>query len=177
MRIAWFTPFSKKSAIGKYSKSFTSMLANYCEVDLWLSEEDDLWDTDLNIVNYSAEDDSIFDPLEQYDLCIYNLGNCFPFHKDIYEVSKKVKGIVILHDFVMHHFFVGYFLNYKKDPEKYLDCLKYHYDFEVNEIEELYSKDGIPVWETYDVINYPFYEEAISGAFGVITHSNFLRKG
>lgn len=174
MRIAWFTPFSIKSAIGKYSKIATDALINHCKVDLWLSEGDNLLDTDLEIVYYD-QSPNILNELNQYDLIVFNLGDNFPYHGKIYEVSKKVKGIVILHDFIMHHFFTGYYFEHKKDTRQY-----------IKQMEALYGEDGRktaedsfagrrkPVWESDEVINYPFFEKVIEDSLGVVTHSHFL---
>ncbi|MEW6418731.1 MAG: glycosyltransferase [Nitrospirota bacterium] len=173
MKIAWFTPFSTKSAIGKYSQSITNDLIKHCEVDLWLSEETNLIPTELKIFHYQPNDD-LLQKLKDYDLVIYNMGNYLDFHKDIYEVSKKIKGVVILHDFVMHHFFIGYYLVHKNDTNAFL-----------REMEILYGENGrdiatdsvngkrTPVWDTDEVIKYPFFEKAIEGAKGVVVHSRF----
>lgn len=174
MRIAWFTPFSTKSAIGKYSRMVTDKLIKYCEVDLWLAENENLQETKVNIIFYN-KNENLAEKLSNYDLLVYNMGNYMPFHRDIYEISQEYKGVIILHDYMMHHFFLGYYLEYKKNPMKY-----------INEMELLYGVNGkiiaedsvqgrcMPVWETDEIMRYPFFEKVIGGAYGVITHSNFL---
>ena len=173
MKVAWFTPFSIKSAIGKYSQIITEELIKYCDVDLWLAEDNNLLATDLQIIKYTSETVNAAD-LANYDLLFFNIGNYLYFHKEIYEISKKFKGVVILHDFVMHHFFTGYYFECKKNPMKY-----------VTEMERLYGESGkliaeasisgknLPVWETDEVADFPFFEKAIEGALAVITHSFF----
>lgn len=172
MKIAWFTPFSKNSAIGKYSQSITNELIKECEVDLWLSATDvDPLFTELKIFYYSRED--LLDKLKGYDFIIYNMGNYLPFHKDIYEASNKIKGVVILHDFVMHHFFAAYYLH-KGSKEAYINDIEKLYGMNIRDIA-LASINGkrTPLWETEEVIEYPFFEKAIEGAIGVVTHSQF----
>jgi glycosyltransferase involved in cell wall biosynthesis len=174
MKIAWFTPFSKKSAIGKYSQSITNELIKHCEVALWLSEREDLLSTELKKFYYHPEE-NLSRQLQSYDFIICNMGDCLDFHKNIYEVSKKVRHIVILHDFIMHHFFASYYLSHKMDKNSY-----------VKEMERLYGTNGkkiavdsingicTAVWETQEVMNYPFFEKAIGKAMGVICHSQYL---
>lgn len=174
MKIAWFTPFSRKSGISKYSQSITNALVKNCEVDLWVAETTDLLQTELKVFHYHFNED-LPQKLKEYDFIVYNMGDHLYFHKDIYEISKKVKSIVILHDFVMHHFFVGYYLIHKMDSNAY-----------VREMERLYGVNGrkiaidsingsrTTVWETEEVINYPLFEKAIEGAMGVICHSQYL---
>jgi len=170
MKIAWFTPFSKKSAIGKYSQIATDELSRNCHVDLWISERDDLLPAKANIFHFDAGED-LTEKLRDYDLAVYNLGDFLPYHKDIYEVSKRVKGVVILHDFVMHHFFYGYYIEHLKRKDLYRCSL-----------ERLYGKNGVRMAEgvlsgktgSDQFHEFPFFEQAISGAFGVIAHSHFL---
>lgn len=170
MKIAWFTPFSKKSAIGKYSQIATNELAKDCKIDLWLFEKKNLLHTVLRIVYYKSDED-LARRLSNYDLLVYNLGDYVPYHRDIYEVSKRIKGIIILHDFVMHNFFYGYYMDYRNRSDLYK-----HY------LGKLYGKTGIKMAEDTlsgktggdRFVHFPFFEKAISGALGVITHSHFL---
>jgi glycosyltransferase involved in cell wall biosynthesis len=173
VKIAWFTPFSRKSAIGKYSKNATECLKNDCHIDLFLFETEDLLDTTLNIVHYTKDDD-LTDTLSKYDLVIYNLGDYLWFHLDIYEISKKVKGIIILHDYVMHNFFRGYYLLYKKNPEEYKKELESLYGTDT--LDPLSGKPKPIIWSAAEDIKYPFFEKAIEGAKAVITHSRFLKE-
>ncbi|MFX0095956.1 MAG: glycosyltransferase family 4 protein [Candidatus Hodarchaeota archaeon] len=173
MKIAWFTPFSEMNGISRYSRLITQELVNRCNVDLWISEDSHLLPTELKIFHYHSHDD-LSRRLNQYDFLVYNMGNNLDFHKDIYEISKKQRGIIILHDVVMHHFFAGYYLTHKQDQNGY-----------AHDMERLYGKNGkiiatksltckcVPIWETEEVIKYPFFEKAIEGAIGVISHSYY----
>lgn len=176
MKIAWFTPFCEKSAIGLYNQLLTNELSDSIDIDLWLSDEDQLLDTNLKKIFYKSNLD-LRNSLSKYDLIVYNIGNYFGFHKDIYEVSLKHKGIIILHDFILHHFFADYYLNYKKDSVGYLNDIRKYYGSKAERI----AKAGIsgshkPIWETEDVIKYPLFEKAIENCYGVIACSNFLAK-
>jgi glycosyltransferase involved in cell wall biosynthesis len=173
MKIAWFTPFSNKSAIGKYSQIITNQLIKHCDVDLWIPDSEDLLCSDLKMIKISSKGDTAL-KLRNYDFIIYNMGNYLFYHMDIYEVSRVFKGVVVLHDFVMHHFFAGYYLEHKKDNTGYLNAMTKYYgqagkEMAINSINGKCTQ----VWETAEVVNYPFFEKAIEGATGVIVHSNF----
>lgn len=173
IKIAWFTPFSQKSAIGKYSRSVTRELSKYCHVDLWLSENEDLLATNLPTVFYKGTDD-VADRLRGYEHVVYNMGNYVSFHKDIYEMSRKVPGIVILHDLVMHHFFTGYYCLEKRDTASYVEDMKKIYGEEAGHAARgSLSGARPPIWESDEVVKYPLFERVIEGALGVITHSAF----
>jgi len=174
MKIAWFTPFTIKSAIGKYSQIITEELAKFCEVDLWVSDAADLQATSLRVVPFSGEGNYL-DALAAYDYVVYNLGNYLDYHKHIYNVSRQHPGIVILHDFVMNHFFVGYY--YGKNEAQYIRDMAYYYGEDARRlaVESLKFRRK-PLWETDEVAKYPLFEKALVGAQGVIVHSHFFGK-
>jgi glycosyltransferase involved in cell wall biosynthesis len=112
--------------------------------------------------------------LKEYDHVVYNMGNYLSFHKDIYEVSRVIRGIVIVHDFVMHHFFTGYYFSHEKDANAYVRDMEMFYGDEGKRdaIGSL-SAARRPVWESDEIAKYPFVERTIEGALGVIVHSHF----
>ena len=135
MKIAWFTPFHKSSAIGKFSKYATLALSEYMNtqqveptqqvgrVDILTFEKDELHSTDLNVVYYDK--DNIHSLLNDYDLCIYNMGDNIRFHAPIFDVLLLRRGIVIAHDLCIHNFVRGYYTIYDTSDEfKYYDILK-----------------------------------------------------
>jgi glycosyltransferase involved in cell wall biosynthesis len=172
MKIAWFTPFSTNSAIGRYSQSITNKLIDYCEVDLWSSDKSNLLPTELKIFHYQGSED-LSAKLRGYDFIIYNMGNNLAFHKDIYEVSNKVKGIVILHDYVMQHFFAAYY-QFIRNKQAYIEEMERLYGIRGRDIAiDSINNKRKPFWETDEVSEYPFFEKAIENAIGVIVHSGF----
>jgi len=176
MKIAWFTPFSITSAIGKYSQIATNEISKFHEVDLWIPEKTNILKTSLKKYLISFEEEKI-KFLRNYDLIIYNLGDYFLFHKDIYLMSRKIKGIVILHDYVMHHFFTGYYFNYLRNNEKYIMQMYQLYGKEGEKTaKESIKGKGDPIWDSHKIIDFPFYEKAVDGSYGVIVHSQYSKK-
>src|SRR6266852_5510938 len=100
MKIAWFTPFSTESAIAKCSRLITGELAKLTDVDLWCPDAPEIQSTKLRVFRFGPSFDLGPDALSGYDIVVYNLGNHLPFHRQIFEMSRKAPGIVILHDFV-----------------------------------------------------------------------------
>ena len=178
MKLAWLSPFSTKSAIGRFSQTVTNELSKHVEVDLWLSSSEDLLPTSLNICEYNPEL-----PLDQwwprdvYDFAICNFGDHLEFHRRIFEFSRKVPGVAILHDYVMHHFFTGYY-----------HLVLQNFDAHLRRIEALYGSRGRQanelalsgkagwIWDTDQVVEFPMFEDCISGSLAVVTHSRFLRE-
>ncbi len=177
LKIAWFSPFSKKSSIGKYSQIILEQLRHFCELHLFICnpETADILTTSVDAYFYR---DDLAPVLAKYDLCIYNMGDYLPFHQKIYEISQQHPGIIILHDYVMHNFLAGYYLHTKKQPEFYVQTMKNIYGEKGEQITRdfLAGKLDTPLWEISQMINYPLFEPIITGAFGVIVHSNFLKE-
>ena len=121
MKIAWFTPFTKKSAIGMISKQIAEELSKqHMSVDIWCDVDKDIIETSVNIIHYSADTINI-NVLDTYDFTIYNLGNYLTYHYNIYRVMKKHKGIVIFHDQTMGSFWWQLFFNRISLNEDILD--------------------------------------------------------
>lgn len=176
MNIAWFTPFEKKSAIGAFSKFVAEELNKTHNIDLWLSETADPHETILKTVNYSLSNFKSSD-LSSYDMIFYNYGNFFDYHNELYIISQKVPGIVILHDYIMHHFFLGYFFQHLNRQDLYLEEMARYYGVNgYNVAKKTLNFQDIPFWETSDVINYPFIEKSVCKARGIIVHSNYHKE-
>ena len=175
MKVAWFTPFSPDSAIAACSSVIVDELARHCEVDIWVHGDGALLQTGQKIVR--------FDPvskvplaLQTYDHCIFNLGNNFSFHAGIYEIIKRHAGVVILHDFIMHHFFAAYYLQHKRDIAAYVAEMERAYGTTGSDVA-LQSTTGMrtPIWLTDDVARFPLFERIVDLAAGVFVHSDFHR--
>src|SRR6185312_17337484 len=178
MRIAWFTPFARKSAIGRYSQSVTNELAKKVQVDLWLADRDDLLDTSLPIVEY---DPAL--PLDQwwprgvYDFAICHMGNYLDYHRQIFEFSRKVPSIIVLHDYVMQHFFSSYSHSVLGDVGLHLRRMEQRYGNPAREANALARAGRAPrIWETEHVVDFPMFEDCVSGALGVVVHSDYLAR-
>jgi len=168
MKIAWFTPLSQRSAIARFSIAVTAQLSKLADVELWCFDDDETRPCSLPVKRFRSAAAVKDHVLQTYDLAIYNFGNYVPFHRDIYLVSKQRPGICILHDFIMHHFFAGYYLNELRNPAAYELLIERTYGLSLSA--------GERIWESNQVVQYPLFEEAIGGALGVITHSSFFRR-
>jgi glycosyltransferase involved in cell wall biosynthesis len=173
MTIAWFTPLSRRSAIGEFSVHVTTELARLADVELWTADEPPFLETQLPVVTYSQESHEL-DRLGERDAIVYNLGDYLPFHRDIFAVSRRHPGVVILHDRVLHHLFAGMWLT-GTDPklQLYVERMRAYYGESGAEVARATLEgERQPVWESdEEVLRYPLYEEGILTARGVVTHS------
>jgi len=168
MRIAWFTPLSRTSSIGRFSVAVTASLSRLAYVDLCYFDSQDIRESRVTARRFSSAASITADVWNGYDIVVYNLGNYLPFHREIYLLSRRWPGVCILHDFVMHHFFADYYFNYLHDSNAYSLLMQHTYGFQ--------APVGERAWETAEVVHYPLFEEAARGALGIITHSEFFKR-
>ena len=170
MKIAWFTPISERSAIGRASTYIVRELAKVSEVELWHFEKGPMHAVNVKTVYTPAAD---LGRLAEFDLVVYNFGNHLPFHGEIFEVSRQRPGIVILHDYVMHHFFASLYLESRKDAAGYVAEMEHWYGLRGRLAAER-SLEGERVWESDAVVDFPLVERCTEVALGVIAHSDYL---
>lgn len=176
MRVAWFTPFSEGSAIGRCSRLVIRELSKRVEVDLWHPSTENPIETDIPRRAFHALSADDIARLNGYDFVVYNHGNYLPYHKEIFLASRLYPGISVLHDFVMHNFFAAYFREELGDQNAYMTAVRKHYGEAGWHAVEESARNGMNLWDTPEVVHYPLFEEAIGPATGVIVHSQFFFK-
>jgi glycosyltransferase involved in cell wall biosynthesis len=170
MKIAWFTPLSERSAIGRASTYIVRELAKVAEVELWHFEKGPAHPVAVKTVFAPAAD---LGRLAGFDLVVYNFGNHLPFHGEIFEVSRQHPGVIILHDYVMHHFFAALYLEKRREPVAYVVEMEHWYGPAGRAAAERSLKSE-RVWESDAVVNFPLVERCTEGALGVVAHSEYL---
>lgn len=170
MKIAWFTPLAEGSAIGRASSYIVRELAKVAEVELWHFERGPLRAVEVKTVFAPAAD---LGRLTDFDLVVYNFGNHLPYHGEIFEVARQHPGVVVLHDYVMHHFFAALYLEKRRDPAGYVAEMEHWYGGAGRAAAER-SLAGERVWESDAVVDFPLVERCTEGALGVIAHSEYL---
>lgn len=179
MRIAWFTPFAKTSAIGKISALICEELAAEHQVDIWAPGKDDQIETNLPVKRFSA--DLKPDMLLEYDFVVYDLGNFAGFHRDIYDVSQKVPGIVILHDQTMASFWGQYYCiqefggDGEHGVEQYRRMVREYYgEGAALAVDEAVRSGLYPFYAHTSLEGYSFLEPTVQNAKGIFTHAGFF---
>src|SRR5262245_55962767 len=101
MKIAWFTPYNPRSAIGDYGHAIVGALrGSGTEAVVYAAEPDmDPRPSDLPVVRVPSEPDAGFlATLDRFDALVYNFGDYMPYHRTIYDDALRRPGIVVLHD-------------------------------------------------------------------------------
>jgi len=85
-------------------------------------------------------------------------------------------GVVVMHDFCLHHFFAEYFLEIEKAPQLYVEEMEYNYGFRGRAMaQDLFAGRLSPPWETQP-LRYPLNKRVLDLAQGVIVHSEFAKR-
>jgi glycosyltransferase involved in cell wall biosynthesis len=104
------------------------------------------------------------------DVALYHVGNDPEHHWWIVEALRRRPGVVVLHDFVLHHLIAGMTLG-AKQGSGYLDAMQR----EAGAVGRMLAHgviDGVlpPVWERR-AHEFPLTGEVLTYATGVIVHS------
>jgi glycosyltransferase involved in cell wall biosynthesis len=174
MKIAYFSPFNPlMTGISDYSEELLPELSKKVgTIDLFV---DNITLTNKNLSKlfnvYNIE--SFQDVWRDYDEIIYHIGNNAKYHEKIYLTALKYPGIVVLHDFAIHHLIAQITVG-RDDWESYIEEMKYNYGA-VGEQFSKESKSGqrTVMWETGSTLKYPANKRLIDRSKGIIVHSKF----
>src|SRR6266487_2396859 len=174
-RIAFFTPLNPiQSGISDYSEELLLKLSEATvsgqpiDVDLFIDRV------------YKPSNQEItrrFDVLpgrtfgsaaSKYDSIVYQMGNS-PAHAYIYDELLRHPGVVVMHEFVLHHLRMWMALNSGK-RKAYLSLMKSQHGDEGREAARRVMLGQFPE----ALFDYPLSDEVINHAKGVIVHSEYM---
>lgn len=174
MKIAYFSPLPpQRTGVADYSKELLPELVKRAAVDLWVDgpvATEEL--PECPIFNY-VESPGLRDKLKGYDAAIYHMGNSTA-HVNIYRMLLAVPGLIVLHDFVLHHFFAAWYLEAQRSPESYIQEMAYNYGDAGEELARDALRGARQLWED-EPLRYPLNQRLLDHARGVIVHSEFAR--
>jgi glycosyltransferase involved in cell wall biosynthesis len=109
------------------------------------------------------------------DVALYHVGNDPEHHWWIVEALRRRPGVVVLHDFVLHHLVAGMTLGRRRSSD-YLDAMQR----EAGPVGRMLAHgviDGVlpPVWERR-AHEFPLTGEVLTYATGVIVHSRYVER-
>lgn len=178
MRLAWYTPYSQRSAIGLFSKEVVSSLIELGhEVTIVRSESpcSDWSKTSreeiCEVITAESIDSNVVEYLHRFDCVLYNVGNHFQNHYYCLSHQQKVPGITILHDYLLHNLLVEWLAH--QDGQTYIDVLMSEAGAEA---VKCYHEASINIesnWFMSRSVDFPVMKFAMQNTFGVITHAQF----
>ena len=154
MKVAYYSPFPpERTGVADYSALLLPELRRHIEV---------------RVVRHGRRR-----PPRRTDIALYHVGNDPDAHGWILSALRRRRGVVVLHDFVLHHLVAGLTLG-RGDPEAYLDAMQR----DGGVLGRLIAHgviDGLlsPIWESRPE-EFPLVHGVLDHADGVIVHSRYV---
>jgi len=172
MKINWFSPLPPaKTDIAHYTTRVLPALSALAEVTLWTDQRD--WDQSLEEqveVRTFRLGRMPWVELNRADANFYHIGNNPLFHGSIWQISRLHAGVVVLHDFRLHHFFDGLFRVKWRDLNSYLAAMERYYGEEGRRAAaDCFRNDARNI--AYMAETYPLTRLALENALGVVVHT------
>jgi len=109
------------------------------------------------------------------DVALYHVGNDAEAHGWIVEALRKRPGIVVLHDFVLHHLVVGLTFS-RGDAAGYLAAMERDHGLVGRLLAYAVLDNKLPpLWETRPE-DFPLAGEVLQHATGLIVHSQYVEQ-
>jgi len=174
VKIAFFSPLSPvRSGISDYSQELLPLLRPLADrVDIFV----DGYRPDCEAISsqfdcHMAERFPELDRTAAYDVVLYQQGNN-PHHEYIYHRALETPGVVVLHDYVLHHLITEMTLA-RGDEEGYLRAMLANhgpvgYRMARQRIEGL--------WSDLQHFLYPACWQLLDASRGVLVHSSYLQR-
>ena len=151
MRVAYYSPMPpERSGIADYSTLLVTALRRRVDVDVAQRNGD-----------------------AKGDVALYHVGNDAEVHGWILERLRRRPGVVVLHDFVLHHLVAGLTLG-RKNPKAYLAALERDGGLAARLLGLGVIEGSIPpLWEVRPQ-DFPLCGEVLDLATGVVVHSQYV---
>ena len=156
MRVAYFSPMPPEaSGIADYSALLLPALREH---------------VDVTVVKRGAKR-----PPRGVDLSVYHIGNNPEAHGWILDALRRAPGLVVLHDFVLHHLVAGVTIG-RRDGHGYLDAMEREHGVVGRLLGHgVLDKRLPPLWEARPE-DFPLAGEVLSLATGLIVHSRYVEE-
>lgn len=166
MRLAYFSPLNPApSGVSDYSRELLAELGAYADITVVV---DGYSPTDPEIrARFAVMQDRDYDA-SQFELALYHLGNSPP-HAYIYRRAMREPGVIVLHDWALHHL-VAWTTLEQGDRAGYVEAMRETYGARGAELAE---REALGL-EGLDRFAFPLSERLAQGARGVIAHSRYV---
>jgi glycosyltransferase involved in cell wall biosynthesis len=173
-RIAYCSPVNPApTGISDYSEELLPYLAQYGDITLYLEES-------LRPTNPQPGRFLEVRPLRQlpaaqrrrpYDAILYHMGNS-PAHAAIWRAAQQVPGVIVMHDFVLHHFLLWYAANVERNVQHYVTHMVSHYGEEGHHVAQLMARGQF----TDAAFRFPCCEQVVAAARAIFCHNRYVQQ-
>jgi glycosyltransferase involved in cell wall biosynthesis len=155
VKVAYFSPMPpEKSGVADYSALLVPALAERVE---------------LTVVRRKSKR-----PPRGSDVALYHVGNNPDAHAWIVDAFRRNPGVVVLHDFVLHHLVAGMTIG-RRDGHGYLDAMEAEHGVVGRLLAHgVLDKRIPPLWESRPE-DFPLAHFVLRHATALIVHSEYIR--
>ncbi len=156
MKVGYFSPMPPQaSGIADYSALLLPALREH---------------VDVSVVRRGAKR-----PPRGVELSVYHIGNNPEAHGWIFDALRRRPGLVVLHDFVLHHLVAGVTIG-RRDGHGYLDAMEREHGVVGRLLAHgVLDKRLPPLWEARPE-EFPLAGEVLSRATGLVVHSHYVEE-
>lgn len=155
MRVAYFSPFPpERSGVADYSALLAPALGRHVELRVQPRGRKRV--------------------ARGVDVCLYHVGNDPDAHAWIVDALRRRAGVVVLHDFVLHHLVAGMTIG-RRDGHGYLDLMERDHGVVGRLLAHgVLDKRIPPLWESRPE-EFPLASFVLEHATGLVVHSRTVR--
>ncbi|MEO8277890.1 MAG: glycosyltransferase family 4 protein [Thermoanaerobaculia bacterium] len=170
MRIAWVSPLPPASSgLADYSAVLLTHLEKRHELELFFDGDAPGADSTTRwICRPVTELPALAD---RFDRIVYQIGNSAPHHSASYRIALEIPGVVVLHEFMLHHLVRGQTLA-RGDAAGYVAEMRYA----AGRSGEVAARRLLDTHYPVDTWNYPLFERLVDRSRAVVVHSEFARR-
>jgi glycosyltransferase involved in cell wall biosynthesis len=156
VNVAYFSPMPpERSGVADYSALLVPALADR---------------VDLTVVRRKSKR-----PPRGSDVALYHVGNNPDAHSWIVDALRRAPGVVVLHDFVVHHLVAGMTIG-RRDGHGYLDAMEAEHGVVGRLLAHgVLDKRIPPLWESRPE-DFPLARFVLRHASGLVVHSEYVRE-
>lgn len=168
LRLAYFSPLPpQRTGIADYSADLLPGLSLQAEVTLFV-DDPKIVDSGLR-AQYPVRSITDF-PKDRwaYDLALYQIGNSV-FHSGIYTMALRYPGVIVLHDYTLHHLIASMTAGTGDFPT-YLREMAY-----AKGLEGIEKARAIAEGAETPLHTWPLNERLVDVSVGILVHSDFVR--
>lgn len=171
-RIAYCSPLNPvQSGISDYSEELLPYLGAYAEISVFV--ERGLTPSNPQVQRHlevrAIDELPALHQRRPFDAIIYHMGNS-PAHAAIYDMALRLPGVIVLHEWVLHHFKLWYAAERRRDITTYIAEMRRRYGEHGERVARRMSRGQL----LEAAFRFPLVEDLVAGAQGVIGHSRFV---
>ena len=179
MRVAYASPLPpQRTGIADYSAELLPHLARHADIELYVDATDANRSGERPGTAWPGGDAFRVRPLAElprrrgsHDVVLYQLGNDARYHGGIWRMLQRVPGVVMLHEFMLHHLVREMTLVRGNQPA-YLEEHRYCYGETARGVARRALDSGFP----HDLWTYPLFERVVDRSLGLLVHNATTRR-